>query len=212
MGYASPLIWGDTTMTYKTQTAVHELTVSERAFCYRYFSEFFRGIMPEALDHYWPILCSILGIDAPLMRFDQKFAQDWARTFFGVGNETVTLTQSSWQNALRLHCQEPCLSARNAYSAAGVAPQLGQDALPEDHISVMLGFMAWAMDRHDPATEFFQDHFSGWCDSFIEAAMAHLDNDTASHVLRAFALFIEGERVRFVQDSQPTIHDPQGHA
>ena len=80
--------------------------------------------------------------------------------------------------------QENTLKVRNAYRAAGLAPRRVQ-AIPDDHIAMMLAFMASMAHRsrvaffagHDlslgEALEtpraFVQEHMGGWLDVFAES-------------------------------------------
>lgn len=176
------------------------MTPQERAFCYQYFSEFFRGTFNPALQENWPVIAELTQSDPSDLKLDQSVRQDWARTFFGVGHETVTLTQSTWLNSLRLQCQEPCRAAHDAYVKAGVQPNNGEDALPDDHASVLMGFMAWSLvsDRPEGETkEFFAAHFSGWWNSFLKAAKTYLNNPKINRVIESCEKFLEQEREIF---------------
>lgn len=183
------------------------MTLEERVFCYRFFSEFFRGTFSAELSAAWPDAARLCGVDTRDLKLDQRLKQDWARTFYGVGKDTVTLTQSTWLNALRLQCQEPCRAAQEAYRKAGVEPNLGADRLPEDHVAILLGFMAWLLETQNqavPAEVFFKNHFMGWWDSMLKAAHAYLANENADRVLEAFEKFLAQERANFgLQAEQP---------
>ena len=176
------------------------MTLEDRAFCYRYFSEFFCGTFPAELDAAWPVVAQLCGVDPCALRLDQRLRQDWARTFYGVGGDTVTLTQSTWLNALRLQCQEPCRAAQEAYRKAGVEPDTGEDRLPEDHAGTLLGFMAWLLQQQGKEAEtedFFKIQFTSWWDSLLKASRAYLDNEKADRVLEAFEKFLAREREIF---------------
>lgn len=176
------------------------MTLEERVFCYQYFSEFFCGTFPAELNEAWPVVAELCGVDSSALKLDQRIKQDWARTFYGVGKDTVTLTQSTWLNALRLQCQEPCRAAQEAYRKAGVEPDTGEDRLPEDHAGMLLGFMAWLLKtsgRDEDAADFFKNHFTAWWDSLLKASHAYLANEKADRVLEAFEKFLAQEREIF---------------
>lgn len=176
------------------------MTLEERVFCYRYFSEFFRGTFEPELESNWPVLAEILELKSEGLTLNDSIRRDWARTFYGVGTDTVTLTESTWLNSLRLQCQEPCRQAHEAYAKAGVEPQTGIDHLPDDHVSVLLGFMAWTLQTNPDQQEvrdFFQCHFTGWWSSLIKAAKAYLANEQTNQVLDALESFLAQETARF---------------
>lgn len=186
--------------TEHTDKEKRVMTLEDRAFCYRYFSEFFCGTFPVELNAAWPVVAELCGVDACALKLDQRVKQDWARTFYGVGKDTVTLTQSTWLNSLRLQCQEPCRAAQEAYKKAGVEPNMGDDRLPEDHAGTLLGFMAWLLEgqnREAQAEAFFRNHFTGWWDSMLKASRAYLANENADRVLEAFEKFLARERAVF---------------
>ncbi len=166
----------------------------ERVFCYRYFSEFFRGTFENGLADNWSVICEILRLPVTEADFGLALQQKWAKCFLGVSDDTLPLTQSAWSNAARLQCQQPCLDAHKAYEEAGVVPQYNDDYLFEDHLSLLLGFMAYQLESGRDPHAFFSRHFGQWIDLFCAQASAALDCPFASEVLEAFHTFLERER------------------
>lgn len=176
------------------------MTLEQRIVCYQFFSEFFRGTFDPKINEYWDQVHEWLGIEPVSGDFDQDLQKAWAKTFFGVGNETVTLTHSSWTNALRLQCQAPSLSAHNAYVKAGVSPDVGEDALPDDHVSLLTGFMAWLLTNDQPSQAFFEEHFGAWMHTMNLAVQDRLGHTLGCAVWQAFDRFIQSETEIYRQE------------
>lgn len=182
---------------------------NERILGYHFFSGLFLGTFPPELMSAWGAVAELLALSeeetSSISNTDvTELQRAWARTFFGVGEETVTLTESSWGNPLRLQCQAPCLSAQATYREAGVLPEETADRLFDDHVSMMLGFMGWALSNdYDPqkTKRFFHEHFGYWIDALVAASLARLDNEAAKTLFRAFLSFIESERALFSEAS-----------
>ena len=68
------------------------MTPAERAFCCRYFSEFFRGLFHDSVGSYWPAVSEALQDTTTPIIVTQAERQAWAKLFFGVGAETIPLS------------------------------------------------------------------------------------------------------------------------
>lgn len=79
---------------------------------------------------------------------DLELAQAFARLFLGVSEETIPLCESAWTSAQRLNCQGAQLECRRAYEEAGLELS-GGAVVPEDHLGLMLGFLAVTSLRGD---------------------------------------------------------------
>lgn len=169
------------------------MTPAERAFCCRYFSEFFRGLFHDSVGSYWPAVSEALGDTTTGLIVTRNERKEWAKLFYGVGEETISLCQSAWTSGSHLNCQEPCLAAREAYRAAGVAAT-AKDNLPEDHVSVMLGFLAYLIESKRDTKAFVQAHFGPWLDDLSEAMRAHTENKPIRLIWAAFDSFLAKER------------------
>lgn len=173
------------------------LTNAERALCWRFFSELMRGNFTGQVLSLWPAVSGAL-LEQPGEAVTAESLQKlWARLFYGVGEKTVPLSQSSWENTMRLTNQASALSALESYRAAGVAAQTGDDALPPDHLAVMAGFMAHAIEKGIPVKVFFRDHFGSWIESFVQSAEERSGSENEAAFFAAFMAFVCSERVSF---------------
>ncbi|WP_440265196.1 hypothetical protein, partial [Duodenibacillus massiliensis] len=78
------------------------MTPAERAFCCRYSSEFFRGLFHDSVGSYWPAVSEALQDTTTPIIVTQAERQAWAKLFFGVGAETIPLSESAWGNEMHL--------------------------------------------------------------------------------------------------------------
>lgn len=170
------------------------MTPAERAFCCRYFSEFFRGLFHDSVGSYWPAVSEALQDTTTPIIVTQAERQAWAKLFFGVGAETIPLSESAWGNEMHLTNQAPCLAARETYRAAGVTMKT-DDNLPEDHLSVLLGFLAYSIENKRDTKAFVNDHFGEWLDRLSAKVHTTAENKPILVIWDAFDLFLKKERV-----------------
>lgn len=104
---------------------------------------------------------------------DLEFAQAYARLFLGVSEETIPLCESAWTSAQRLNCQAAQLECRRAYEEAGLELS-GGSVVPEDHLGLMLGFLAVTALRGDEAAglEFAAKHAAPMMETIARATAA----------------------------------------
>lgn len=90
---------------------------------------------------------------------DLALAQAYAKLFLGVGEKTIPLCESAWTSAQHLLCQGAELECRRVYEDAGLE-LAGGSVVPEDHLGLMLGFLAVSALRGDARTglSFYQTH------------------------------------------------------
>ena len=88
----------------------------------------------------------------------------------------------------------PWLAARETYRAAGVTMKT-DDNLPEDHLSVLLGFLAYSIENKRDTKAFVNDHFGEWLDRLSAKVHATAENKPILVIWDAFDLFLKKERV-----------------
>lgn len=171
-----------------------------RILAYRYFSALFTGQLTELNSEQWSAITKGLGIDLLSVKLNEEsFQRAWAYCYYGVGDTTLSMTQSSWSNEDHQQCGPSCLSAQQSYRKAGVRPETQETHLLADHLGVMLGFMAWCLearpskDRIQPEL-FFAAHFGKWIDLFCRESSLRLTQPDANRVIYTFKRFIQAER------------------
>ncbi|MDO5530596.1 molecular chaperone [Sutterella sp.] len=90
---------------------------------------------------------------------DLELAQAYAKLFLGVGEKTIPLTESVYTSADRLNCQAAQIECRRIYEDAGLELSAGP-VVPEDHLGLMLGFLAvlGLRGEEDTARDFLGKH------------------------------------------------------
>lgn len=170
------------------------MTPAERAFCCRYFSEFFRGLFHDSVGSYWPAVSEALQDSPTALIVTRNERQEWGKLFLGKGDETIPLTESAWKSELQLNGRSPCVSARETYRAAGLA-KAGKDNLPEDHVSVLLGFLAYLIENKLDTKPFVNEHFGDWLDRLSAKVKMSTENKPLRTIWAAFDVFLEKERL-----------------
>ena len=101
---------------------------------------------------------------------DLALAQAYAKLFLGVGEKTIPLCESAWTSAQHLLCQGAELECRRAYEDAGLE-LAGGSVVPEDHLGLMLGFLAVSALRGDAKTglAFYKAHAAHLLPAVAEA-------------------------------------------
>lgn len=101
---------------------------------------------------------------------DLQLAQAYAKLFLGVGEKTIPLCESAWTSAQHLLCQGAELECRRIYEDAGLE-LAGGSVVPEDHLGLMLGFLAVSALRGDVRTglSFYQTHAAPLIPAITEA-------------------------------------------
>ena len=104
---------------------------------------------------------------------DLQLAQAYAKLFLGVGEKTIPLCESAWTSAQHLLCQGAELECRRIYEDAGLELAGGAVVL-EDHLGLMLGFLAVSALRGDVRTglSFYQTHAAPLIPAITEAIRA----------------------------------------
>lgn len=104
---------------------------------------------------------------------DLQLAQAYAKLFLGVGEKTIPLCESAWTSAQHLLCQGAELECRRIYEDAGLE-LAGGSVVPEDHLGLMLGFLAVSALRGDVRTglSFYQTHAAPLIPAITEAIRA----------------------------------------
>ena len=177
------------------------MTLDERIFCYRWFSEFCRGTFPQTLEKTWPVVSQALELSGNDFVLDTALREQWAIVFFGVGEHTVSLTESAWTHPLGWQNQEPALHAHQSYLLAGVEPKGDDDHLFDDHLSVLLGFMGWALQKDHDASAFFDKHFGPWISVAVQYINTQCHHASAQLGFEALLRFLALEKALY--SSQP---------
>ena len=104
---------------------------------------------------------------------DVEIAKAYARLFLGTGGKAVPLCESVWTSPQHLLCQGCELECRRAYEAAGLEVTSGS-VVPEDHLGLMLGFLAvTSMRARAPeGLEFYERHPAKFVPALVEAIYA----------------------------------------
>ncbi len=100
--------------------------------------------------------------------------QAYARLFLGVGEETISLTESVWTSPLHLTNQAAQIECARVYREAGVEVP---ETVAEDHLGAELLFAARLMDegKEAEARAFWRTHPSRFLSAVIRAVRARGD-------------------------------------
>lgn len=74
----------------------------------------------------------------PSFTFGESFQKEFARLFYGVGEDTISLSSSFWLDAKDLLCQETALRVSRLYAESGLG---NHSNMPPDSLSVEVGFL-----------------------------------------------------------------------
>lgn len=199
-------------------------TAPYRAFLYRFWSQFFLGrLTPDWLAALTDaakveaVLEAGRDLDASAAVPDplgleregeglilETLKQDFARLFYGVGCSTAPLTMSASQTTEKLLSGPLSARVREVYVEHGLvqsreheASEDGVECLPDDHLGIMLGFLAELAERNDGGAErqFLRDWVQSWWPQAAREAMEALvdQEKPMRRLLDAFSRFLEAE-------------------
>ena len=86
------------------------------------------------------------------------------------------------------------MSSASLWAKPGVTMKT-DDNLPEDHLSVLLGFLAYSIENKRDTKAFVNDHFGEWLDRLSAKVHATAENKPILVIWDAFDLFLKKERV-----------------
>ncbi|MCD8338850.1 MAG: molecular chaperone TorD family protein [Burkholderiales bacterium] len=176
-----------------------------------FFSDFFGNGRTAELGAKWTrissiiwILASITGVEesaltirkVPDLELGNALEAEFAKMFYGIGNSTIPLLESSWWNEEQLVCQDANRRATKFYADHGFSMKEGLE-WQADHLSVELAFMAKLLgelpDSNEELKKFFKTHVKNFALLFAQRAMEHPSANLTKPVLEAFVLYIKLE-------------------
>lgn len=190
-------------MTISTQSAERSEQALARIALYDFWSTFFLGAfdhplwreraaqMPELLSACFPAASA--ENTALHLPENEALERDFAKRFYGVGDETFALTQSAWTENPLLLTGRATTEVLAIYRRHNLLPQNDSTSLPSDHLGLMLGFLAALAQSERPEdraaeASFFLEHIACWWPE-AQARIAAADG-AAAPLLKAFGTFV----------------------
>ncbi len=137
-----------------------------RASVYSFFASFFDAARNQTLLDEWPTVERIIAIETALLQGEDPVAKqksdkltagnllesDYAKLFYGVGESTISLCESSYSNIHRMVCQEPMRTLAVLYQNHGfrVIEERSREA---DSLPIEMAFASLLLQNKSSITE-----------------------------------------------------------